>query len=131
MKGLEAQSFANVSSNGNPNEKYIKDVQNWFQPENSNNMVPQVSPNLTSDTSYMMPYYENKAPVDSNSGGSSCDNSIFGEENELYNNGKFDEAYHFMSSLDNLQTVNRQMGYHDYYSDDLQSVPFSYTRGHS
>ena len=80
-----------------------------------------------------MPYFENKAPLDSNSGGSSsCENSIFGEENELSNNGRFDEAYHFMTSLDSLETVNRQMGFQDYYySDDLQSVPFSYTNRHS
>ncbi|PON62590.1 Lateral organ boundaries domain containing protein [Parasponia andersonii] len=131
IKEQAAHSFgANGSASGNPNEKYLKDVHNWFQSENSNNMVPQISPNMTIDASYTLPYFENKAPLASNSGGSSCENSIFVEENnnELYNNGRFDEAFHFMSSLDSLQTVHRQVGFQDYYSDDLQSVPFSYAR---
>lgn len=130
-----AQGFPNGSAGANPNERYynngrlyqqVEDIQNWFQSENSN-MVPQYSPNLTSDQSSMMPpCFENKPMAGSDHSSGSCENSAFAEDqNALY--GKFDEAYHFMSSLDNLQAVNRQMGFPEY-SDDLQSMPFSYTR---
>ncbi|XP_062120149.1 LOB domain-containing protein 29-like [Humulus lupulus] len=135
IKEQAAQNFGNssgIGSNENPNEKYIKDVQNWFQSETNMMMMmttPQFNPNMvTSETynaSHAMPYTENKpAPLNSNSGGSSsCENSMF------------DEAYHYMSSLDSLQqAVNRQMDFQDY-SDDHhhhhhhhESVPFSYTR---
>lgn len=128
-----AQGFPNGSaSTANPNERYnngrqyqqVEDLQNWFQSENSN-MVPQYSPNLTNEASMIPPYFESK-PMCSNSSGS-CENiSIFAEDqNGLY--GKYDEAYHFMPSLDNLQTVNRQMGFQEY-PHELQSMPFSYTR---
>ncbi|KAM6565171.1 hypothetical protein CsatB_025169 [Cannabis sativa] len=176
IKEQAAQNFGNNinTTNGlNPNEKYIKDVQNWFQLETNNMMMKMPNANnnmVTSDNNhnhdhhdhmmmmmmmnpnYNIDHHENKVqPMinNSNSGGSSstsnCDNnSMFGsEENNNNNNeqfygnsnnnlGRFDEAYHFMSSLDTLQAV------HDYSDHDLhhhhrrhhyESVPYnSYNR---
>ena len=92
-----------------------------------NDLMPndEATNNMTS-----MPYFPEHKPLDSNSSGS-YENSALAEEDRgaSYNNGRFDEAYHFMSSLDNFQAVNtRQMNGFGQEFDEFHSAPFLYTR---
>ncbi|KAL5561855.1 hypothetical protein UlMin_031602 [Ulmus minor] len=136
IKEQAAQSFVNGSACANPNnERYNngrhsshqEDVHNWFQSQNSNMVMPDLSQiNLTNNDSSMMNFYEKK-PINSGSVGT-CENSSYLPEE----NGRFEEGYHYMSSLDSQPVMNKQMGIQDFDDfDDFQSMPFSYTHQYS
>lgn len=128
LKEQAAQNFVNGSAaTENPNEKYLygkpsssslsQELQNWFQSENSSNMVPQFNPNLNSTNS--MPRCHENGLLDPNySMGNSYGNSF----------DNFEEASHSnMSSRFDMQTDhNRQWANNYQDSDDLQSVAFGY-----